>query len=115
MSVTKMLTIGLIAQQIRRPIHRVAYIVRTRRIKPIGWAGNARVFSPEAVKQIRLALHEIAWHRQRIREGRTMRHKISDTNGRRHDAATHVAMPMATNIGSTNSVNRTLHALPLPR
>jgi len=38
-------TVGVIAQRLGEPVWRVEYIIHSRHIKPIGWAGNARVFS----------------------------------------------------------------------
>jgi hypothetical protein len=68
MYVDKLLTVGVIAQKIRRPIHRVEYIIRVRGIRPIGRAGNARVFSKAAVDQIRSELHQVWAHRYALRE-----------------------------------------------
>jgi hypothetical protein len=52
-------TIGEIARRLGEPIHRVEYVIRARRIRPCGWAGNARVFPEEAVDAIALELHRI--------------------------------------------------------
>jgi predicted transcriptional regulator len=53
------LTVGEIAKQINYPIHRVAYIIRTRRIKPVRKVGILRVFSTKAVNQIKTELEGI--------------------------------------------------------
>ncbi len=45
-------TVGQIASYLSVPLHRVEYLIRARGIKPAGWAGNARVFSDEAVRLI---------------------------------------------------------------
>lgn len=39
-----LLTVLEIARRLRQPLHRVEYVIRTRNIPPIGWAGHARVF-----------------------------------------------------------------------
>lgn len=53
------LTIGEIARQLGAPIHSIDYVIRARRILPSGWAGNARVFSPEDVIRIESELSRI--------------------------------------------------------
>lgn len=52
-------TVGVIAQRLGVPIHRVAYIIRARGIAPVGRAGNARTFAEEQVEQISVELHQI--------------------------------------------------------
>lgn len=52
-------TVGVIAQQLGRPIHRIEYVIRVRRILPCGWAGNARVFPDAAVEAIAMELERI--------------------------------------------------------
>ncbi len=39
-----LLTVGEIARRLRQPLHRVEYVIRTRNLRPTGWAGHARVF-----------------------------------------------------------------------
>jgi hypothetical protein len=39
-----LLTVGEMARLLGQPISRVEYLLRTRKVKPAGWAGNARVF-----------------------------------------------------------------------
>jgi hypothetical protein len=45
-------TIGDIARRRDLPLHRVQYVIRSRRIQPEGRAGNGRVFSDAAVEWI---------------------------------------------------------------
>lgn len=45
-------TVGEIARRHNTTIHRVEYAIRAYDIQPVGWAGNARVFSEEAVRRI---------------------------------------------------------------
>jgi hypothetical protein len=53
-------TLGVIAEQLREPIHRIRYIVDTRGIRPTARAGNAKIFADGDVERIRVALAEIA-------------------------------------------------------
>jgi len=46
-------TLGQIAKELNVPVFKVQYLIKARGIKPIGRAGNIRVFGPEAVKQLR--------------------------------------------------------------
>lgn len=64
-SAPSMPTIGEIARQEGVPVHCVEYIIRSRRIRPCGWAGNARVFPKKAVDVISDELRRI-----RIGKGR---------------------------------------------
>jgi hypothetical protein len=52
-------TIGEIARRLGEPIHRVEYAIRSRGIRPSGWAGNARVFPQDSVNEIAAVLHHI--------------------------------------------------------
>lgn len=54
---------GEIARRLNQPIHRVAYVIRTRRIKPLLVAGG-RYFYGES------AMHRIASELRRIDEER---------------------------------------------
>ena len=38
-------TTGVIAQRLGVPLHRVIYVIRSRKILPVAWAGHARIFS----------------------------------------------------------------------
>ena len=42
---TPLLTVGEIARRLQQPIHRIEYLIRTRKIVPTSVAGNARVFT----------------------------------------------------------------------
>lgn len=52
-------TIGSIARQCGVAVHRVEYILRTRRIDPVGRAASVRLFDEEAVEQIASELRRI--------------------------------------------------------
>jgi hypothetical protein len=52
-------TVGEIARRLGQPIHRIEYIIRSRRIEPCGRAGNSRVFSEDSVAAIAAALAAI--------------------------------------------------------
>lgn len=58
-------TVGSIADRLGVPIHRIRYIIESRRIEPTGKAGNARVFTDADVDLIASVLNRI----QREREG----------------------------------------------
>ena len=60
-------TIGTIADQLGEPIHRIRYIIATRRIAASGRAGNARVFTLQDVDRIRTELVRIEQVRGSIR------------------------------------------------
>jgi hypothetical protein len=47
-----LLTVGEIARQLQEPIHRIEYVIRSRGVQPIGWAGHARVFAPASLDRI---------------------------------------------------------------
>ena len=55
-----MLTISEIARRLGQPIHRIEHVVRSRRMRPCAWAGNARVFSEEMLGAIAAELQTIA-------------------------------------------------------
>ena len=57
-------TVGVIAERLRQPLHKVEYVIRARQIKPLGRAGNARVFSLAAVERISSELERI--ERERV-------------------------------------------------
>jgi hypothetical protein len=46
------LTVGAIAQELGEPIHRIEYVIRTRRIEPECLAGHIRVFGADVVERI---------------------------------------------------------------
>jgi hypothetical protein len=62
-------TVGEIARRVGEPIHCVEYVIRSRGIEPVGLAGNARVFSTEAVKRIEQEL-------RLIKDSRAKRHSL---------------------------------------
>ncbi len=49
-------TVGEISERLSEPLHRVEYVIKARKIEPIAWAGNARVFSSDAARVIAEAL-----------------------------------------------------------
>ena len=52
-------TVGEIAQRLGVSVHRVTYVIDSRRIQPVGWAGNAKVFSEADVQRIASELARI--------------------------------------------------------
>ena len=52
-------TVGEIARRLDEPLHRVEYVIRSRRIDEAGRAGNARVFSEADVNYIAGELRRI--------------------------------------------------------
>jgi hypothetical protein len=54
-----LLTVGVLADRLAEPLHRVEYVLRTRRIPPTGLAGKSRVYDDSARKQIAEVLHSI--------------------------------------------------------
>jgi hypothetical protein len=52
-------TIGVIAERLGRPLHKIEYIIKARKIWGIGRAGNARLFSEDDVRLIALELQRI--------------------------------------------------------
>ena len=59
-----MATVGEIAHRLGQPVHRIEYLIRSRRIKPAARAGNARIFSESDVERI---AREVAGLRRRGR------------------------------------------------
>lgn len=55
-----MKTTGEVATALGEPLHRVQYVLRTRKIGPDQRAGNLQLFGPAKVKQIRKALMDSA-------------------------------------------------------
>ncbi len=54
-----LLTVGEIARRLGRELHRVEYVIRTRKIRPVGWAGHARVFRDADLARIASELARI--------------------------------------------------------
>ena len=52
-------TVGEIARQLGKTVHRIEYVIRSRNIRPTGMAGNARVFTEEAVRRIASEIRRI--------------------------------------------------------
>jgi hypothetical protein len=52
-------TVGEISDRLNEPVHRVEYVIRSRRIAPRSIAGNCRVFDDDAVEQISAVLQII--------------------------------------------------------
>jgi hypothetical protein len=57
-------TVGAIARRWGVELHLVEYVIRTRHIQPLGWAGNARVFTEPDVERIGSELRRIATERE---------------------------------------------------
>jgi hypothetical protein len=56
----RLLTLGVIARKVRAPQHRIRYVLATRpHIRPVAWAGNARLFDSDAVAMVRHELNAI--------------------------------------------------------
>jgi DNA-binding transcriptional MerR regulator len=58
-------TVGSIAERLGVPVHRIRYVIESRRIEPTGRAGNARIFTDSDVERIASELKRI----EREREG----------------------------------------------
>lgn len=55
-----LLTVGEIARRLGREVHRIEYVIRSRNIRPVGWAGHARVFRDADLDRIASELRRIA-------------------------------------------------------
>ena len=53
------ITVGVIAQRVGEPIHRIEYVIRARNLQPVERAGNCRVFSEADVDFIAAELRRI--------------------------------------------------------
>ena len=53
------LTLAEIARRLGEPLHRVAYVVRTRELHPAKRAGNCRLFSEADVELVATELRRI--------------------------------------------------------
>jgi hypothetical protein len=52
-------TVGEIARRLGEPVHRVEYVIRSRKIRPATRAGNYRLFAGEDVRRIADELQRI--------------------------------------------------------
>jgi hypothetical protein len=53
-------TLGTVSEQLGQPIHRIAYILRTRKhIQPTATAGRLRLFSQGTIELIKAELERI--------------------------------------------------------
>jgi hypothetical protein len=60
------LTPGVIASELGVPLHRVSYILKTRKhIQPMARAAGARVYPLSVLAQVRYELNRIAANRQK--------------------------------------------------
>jgi hypothetical protein len=56
----KLNTVGVLAQKLNQPIHRIQYLLRTRpHIKPAAVAGRSRLYQEKTVAQLRHELNAI--------------------------------------------------------
>ena len=56
----KLITVGVIAVELRQPLHRILHVLRTRsHIRPAAIAGTLRLFDREAVAMVRHELNAI--------------------------------------------------------
>jgi hypothetical protein len=62
-------TTGRIAGKLGVPLHRVTYIIKSRRLKPAALAGRLRLYDRESVAVIRHELNAIDARRCADREG----------------------------------------------
>ena len=70
---SSLLTVGEIARRSQTKVHRVEYIIRSRNIQPIGWAGHARVFSDASLDHITSELRRMDAERRCKVEGNERR------------------------------------------
>lgn len=54
--IQQMNSVGVIARRLGVPLHRIQYVIRSRKIQPTGTAGNVRVFSEADVSRIAVTL-----------------------------------------------------------
>lgn len=56
----KLNTVGVLAQKLDQPVHRIQYLLRTRKhIQPAALAGRSRLYPDKAVAQLRHELNAI--------------------------------------------------------
>jgi len=56
MTVKRALTTGVMAERLGVPLHKIEYLISSRRIQPVTRAGNLRVFDEGAVDRLRSEL-----------------------------------------------------------
>ncbi len=61
-----LLTVGEIARRLGQEVHRIEYVIRSRNIRPVGWAGHARVFRDADLNRIASELRRIAEDRGEV-------------------------------------------------
>ena len=61
-----LLTVGGIARRLGQEVHRIEYVIRSRNIRPVGWAGHARVFRDADLDRIASEIRRIAEDRGEI-------------------------------------------------
>ena len=61
----RLLTIGKIADDLCVPTHRIRYIIKTRLIQPVAYAGSYALYDREAFVCIRYELDAIEARRQK--------------------------------------------------
>ena len=54
-----MVTVGQLAKRVGTPHWRVAYVIRTRGIRPQGWVGATRVFSDDDGRRIEAEIRRL--------------------------------------------------------
>ena len=57
-------TVGEIARRLGVPVHRIEYVIRSRDVRPVSRAGNARVFTDADITYIRSELRRIDEERE---------------------------------------------------
>jgi hypothetical protein len=57
--VPQLRTVGVIATELDKPLHRVQYVLRKLNIKPIGRAGVLRLYDRATVEAVREALRKM--------------------------------------------------------
>ncbi|MEM9082151.1 MAG: hypothetical protein AAGB34_01045 [Planctomycetota bacterium] len=62
-------TVARIAERTGYPRHRIEYMINTRNINPIGWAGNTRIFDQHDVDLIICQLWRLGEERENAPRG----------------------------------------------
>jgi hypothetical protein len=57
-------TVGEIARRLGQPVHRIEYVIRSRRLMPAGPAGNCRVLTEKDLARIDATLRDIHSRRE---------------------------------------------------